>query len=544
MKKFRQGKKGFTLIELMIVIVIIGILAAILIPTISNGIQKARIASDQSDLRNMNMLFEVYKTNHQITGDLDIHGLYEAVVEEAGYPMTASAKGYSYWYNRETNRLEYGKTDEMIIGNNSSFIQRTYAAGSSVYPDEPEAISNRRELLYVDQGDDELATFFYTIRNITTFDVYNTNETFYKVYNDLNDDFFDDLGIPGEQTRIKALLEEYQPGSTLYISDKGMFNPYNTNAANASMSNTYGTISHIVFCYGIKYVMGNNLDITYVVKDGSNYVTPKIYLPSTVRYVSAGAFSGFQSSNQIVLNTRNNTIFATGSLSTELAAANSGIGTVSVPSASYTAAYNQYDVYAVGTGNAFNAIPTRASITATGITENPSNTYADCNTYQRKYKVFSPIVINPNGKAEQVSVAMSLDGYCVYYSATMFDEFGNISAMLGNVGYFTDINVLTYDETLTDANKLTLQKTYLRPYSTPTYTKEQKLAIYIPVEKLDNYRGNLSVMVDNTAMVVVENTGNTIFASDTALTAGTHTITIKCGDVEIFSKNIVVTAVS
>ena len=50
----RNTKKGFTIVELIIVIAVIAVLAAVLIPTFSNLIQKANVAADTTLIRNLN----------------------------------------------------------------------------------------------------------------------------------------------------------------------------------------------------------------------------------------------------------------------------------------------------------------------------------------------------------------------------------------------------------------------------------------------------------------------------------------------------------
>lgn len=47
--KLRKNKKGFTLVELLVVIAIIGILAVVAVPALFSNINKAKVASVESD---------------------------------------------------------------------------------------------------------------------------------------------------------------------------------------------------------------------------------------------------------------------------------------------------------------------------------------------------------------------------------------------------------------------------------------------------------------------------------------------------------------
>ncbi len=57
--KNRKNKKGFTIVELVIVIGVIGILSAILIPTFVNLTNKANAAREQEEVRNAYVAYSI-----------------------------------------------------------------------------------------------------------------------------------------------------------------------------------------------------------------------------------------------------------------------------------------------------------------------------------------------------------------------------------------------------------------------------------------------------------------------------------------------------
>lgn len=63
-RSFLKKNKGFTLIELMIVIAIIGILAAIAIPQFAKYRRKAYNSAALSDLKNVRTEVEAYYADH------------------------------------------------------------------------------------------------------------------------------------------------------------------------------------------------------------------------------------------------------------------------------------------------------------------------------------------------------------------------------------------------------------------------------------------------------------------------------------------------
>ncbi len=63
-RNIRPGERGFTLVEMMVVIVIIGILATVVIVNISGKADKARVEATQALLKQLGGQMEMFKLDH------------------------------------------------------------------------------------------------------------------------------------------------------------------------------------------------------------------------------------------------------------------------------------------------------------------------------------------------------------------------------------------------------------------------------------------------------------------------------------------------
>ncbi len=89
-----KAKKGFTLVEILIVVVILGILAAVVIPQFTEASTEAKTSSLCTDLQTMRSQIELYKVQHNdaLPGD----GTATLIQALTGQTDVAGAVGTDY----------------------------------------------------------------------------------------------------------------------------------------------------------------------------------------------------------------------------------------------------------------------------------------------------------------------------------------------------------------------------------------------------------------------------------------------------------------
>lgn len=110
----KNSKRAFTIVELVIVIAVIAILAAVLIPTFSGLIEKANVNSDQAAVKQMNTyLASDEQINGKCSGWEDaVKVLNKSNLDAQNY--MALADGYQIVYAKDINRVLYVKGSEVI----------------------------------------------------------------------------------------------------------------------------------------------------------------------------------------------------------------------------------------------------------------------------------------------------------------------------------------------------------------------------------------------------------------------------------------------
>jgi general secretion pathway protein G len=89
----RRAAAGFTLIELMVVLVIIGVLAALIVPNIMNRTDDARATAARTDVNNIMQALKMYKLDNLRFPTAE-QGLQALIQKPATNPVPPNWKGY------------------------------------------------------------------------------------------------------------------------------------------------------------------------------------------------------------------------------------------------------------------------------------------------------------------------------------------------------------------------------------------------------------------------------------------------------------------
>lgn len=91
----RRGNAGFTLIEIMVVVVILGVLAALVAPNVINRIDDAQITRAKQDIRGIESALKLYRLDNYRYPTTD-QGL-EALVKE---PVDTTVRNWKPYLDR------------------------------------------------------------------------------------------------------------------------------------------------------------------------------------------------------------------------------------------------------------------------------------------------------------------------------------------------------------------------------------------------------------------------------------------------------------